>query len=98
MIAFEADDRTLRPWINATTTVCFEFNKRPEYQGPTSVTYNLVTDGNVDVTLQTSDLDTHQTVTVSIGGMWDCFVAFSTIDNKERLKQGCHIHISCHCD
>ncbi|XP_052810253.1 uncharacterized protein LOC128238399 isoform X3 [Mya arenaria] len=67
MIAFEADDRSLRPWINATARVCFVLNSPPAFQGPTSLLYNvadMLADA-VGVTLNATDLE-GQTIHYSI--------------------------------
>ena len=64
--AYEEDDRINRPWRNANATVCFIFNRRPEFMGPLEIRLNLPDMASSELRdLSARDLDAHQVLNLS---------------------------------
>ena len=69
LIAIEADDEQIRPWRKANATVCFVFNRKPEFEGPFEIRYNLPDMAESEVRdLVANDPDDHQQIYFEIKG------------------------------
>lgn len=71
LTAYEEDDMIIRPWRNSNATVCYVFNRKPEFIGPPDINYNLPDMDAVELyDVNATDPDTHQTLSFTITGIY----------------------------